>query len=947
MKKQLLLFLALTIYSSIFAQNLQWVKSFGDTGGEGSTAVTTDAAGNVYTTGWFGDTVDFDPSASTYTLTAINGKSVFISKFDGAGNFIWAKALLGNAQGEAIAVDALGNVYTSGYFYNTTDFDPGLGVFNLTSNGMEDIYVSKIDPLGNFIWAKSFGSSIADYVYGITLDANNNVLVTGTFRNTCDFDPGASSFNITSNGVADFFISKFDASGTFIWAKSIGDIGGDESRSICVDNSGDIFLTGSYTGTVDFDPGAAVFNLSAASSVATDLFILKLNSAGSLVWVKNLGAVNTQGMSIALDATGNIYTSGYFYNTVDFDPGPSIFNLIGIPGQMDVFILKLNSLGNFVWANQINGTATYVGDIDLDVSGNLYITGVFSNTVDFDPSGSVFNLSATGASQNIFISKLNSSGNFLWAGNCDGASFATAYSMEVDALNNIYITGLFDNTVDFNPNVGVFNLTSNGSHDAYILKLGAPCAITSSVVSQSNVNCFGLANGSVTVSVSGGAIPYTYSWSPNGGNSNIASGLSANTYTCFISDNLACSTTQTVIITEPSAITSSISSQANLLCNGFITGSVSIAANGGAGSYTYSWSPTGGTSSSITNQSAGTYTCIINDVNLCSKTQTVTITEPTAITSAISSQTNISCNAGNNGSALINATGGTGTLTFSWVPTGGNSALASSLTAGNYTCTIKDINNCVKQQTLTISQPNAITTSVSSQTNVSCFGGLNGAVSLSVSGGAGTYSYSWAPTGGNTSIANNISSGIYTCTISDINNCVKSTFVTITEPSVITASASSTPPSCIEVSDGTALLNVNGGVIPYSIIWSNGSTTTQNTNLSAGNYSVNITDANSCTYSLNVLIQDASLSCFIIPNGFSPNGDGINDTWEIAGINNYPNAQITVLNRWGQEMLNTNNYSTPWDGTFNGGLLPTSDYYYIINLNDGSKALTGTLTIKR
>ena len=94
MKKQLLLFLALTIYSSIFAQNLQWVKSFGDTGGEGSTAVTTDAAGNVYTTGWFGDTVDFDPSASTYTLTAINGKSVFISKFDGAGNFIWAKALL-------------------------------------------------------------------------------------------------------------------------------------------------------------------------------------------------------------------------------------------------------------------------------------------------------------------------------------------------------------------------------------------------------------------------------------------------------------------------------------------------------------------------------------------------------------------------------------------------------------------------------------------------------------------------------------------------------------------------------------------------------------------------------------------------------------------------------------------------------------------------------------
>ena len=474
----------------------------------------------------------------------------------------------------------------------------------------------------------------------------------------------------------------------------------------------------------------------------------------------------------------------------------------------------------------------------------------------------------------------------------------------------------------------------------------APAILTAAVSSQTNINCNSGNNGSALINATGGTGTLTFSWVPTGGISALASSLTAGSYTCIVKDINNCIKQQTVVITQPTAITTSISSQSNLICNGVNTGSVAIAATGGTGAYTYSWIPTGGISSNITNQFAGTYTCIIKDANLCSKTQSVSITEPTVITTAISSQTNINCNSGNNGSALINATGGTGTLTFSWVPTGGISALASSLTAGSYTCIVKDINNCIKQQTVTIIQPNAIT-AISSQTNVSCFGGVNGKGSLFVSGGSGTYSYTWAPIGGNASVSNYISFGTYTCTITDINNCVKSTLVTITQPSEIQVSINNTSPSCIEVSDGISLLNVSGGVTPYNIIWSNGNTTLQNSNLNAGTYSVNIIDANSCTYTVSTLVPNATESCFFVSNGFSPNGDGINDTWEILGINKYPGAQIIVLNRWGQEMLNTNNYSSPWDGSFKGVLLPTSDYYYIINLNNGSKPLTGTLTIKR
>src|SRR5262249_36288313 len=160
----------------------------------------------------------------------------------------------------SIAVDASGNVYTTGYFTGTADFDPDAGVFNLTAAGSFDIFVSKLSASGNFVWAKVMGGGSDDLGQSISVDASGNVCTTGYFTGTADFDPGAGVFNLTAAGYYDIFVSKLDASGNFAWAKAIGGTGGDEGYSIAIDSSGNVYTTGAFGGTVDFDPNAGVFN---------------------------------------------------------------------------------------------------------------------------------------------------------------------------------------------------------------------------------------------------------------------------------------------------------------------------------------------------------------------------------------------------------------------------------------------------------------------------------------------------------------------------------------------------------------------------------------------------------------------------------------------------------------------------------------------------------------
>ncbi len=337
--------------------NVTWTKQFGGTGGTANgCSITTDANGNVYTIGTFSLTVDFDPGPGVFNLTTEG--STFILKLDANGNFVWAKQIdIGTliGRGFLIAVDPANNVYTTGTFFGTVDFDPGPGVFNLSSI-LRSAYVSKLDAAGNFVWAKQIaGTSNTDEAssFAMALDASGNIYTTGSFIGNVDFDPGAGA-NILSANTENTFVSKLDASGNFIWVKQMGGTGTVEGMSIALDSIGGVYTTGYFTGIVDFDPGAGVFNLSATGN--DDIFISKLDAAGNFNWAKKMGgSAADEGLSIKADASGNNYTTGYFTDTLDFDAGTCLPKIIST-GDRDIFISKSDVAGNFLWTKQIGGS---------------------------------------------------------------------------------------------------------------------------------------------------------------------------------------------------------------------------------------------------------------------------------------------------------------------------------------------------------------------------------------------------------------------------------------------------------------------------------------------------------------------------------------------------------------------------------------------------------------
>jgi hypothetical protein len=694
MKKNLL-FLLLCIFlafnSPAQAPTFLWTKSLGSNYVDFGYSITTDASGNVYTTGGFFYTIDFNPGVGVYNLTSAGLWDIFITKLDSSGNFIWAREMGGSNDdaAQSIAVDDSGNVYTSGYFSGTVDFDPGAGVYNLTSAGSADMFILKLNSSGNFVWAKAMGGSGWDNAYSIASDASGNVYTTGVFQDTVDFDPGAAVVNVVSAGGSDIFISKLDAGGNFVWEKNIGGIDEESGSAIKVDGSGNIYITGAFRNGFDFDPGIGVYNMLSASG-DNDAFILKLDAAGNFAWARRIGGIYSEwGHSVDVDNSGNVYTAGEFERTVDFDPGAGIFNLTAAdPFYPDIFILKLNPTGDFVWAKAMGGTSSDIAySIDIDTTGNVFTTGSFMNTVDFDPGAGVFNLTSAG-SMDIFISKLDSSGNFMWAKGTGGTGEEKGWSLKLNAADNVFITGGFKSpTLIFNSDT----LNNIGNHDVFIAKLSnvvPTCSASGSIVN--NVTCFGGSDGSATVNSLTGTPPYTYAWQPSGQTVQTATNISAGTYTCNVTDSVGCNTSVTVTITQPSQLVASI--PATWFACYLSPVCIYPAVSGGVPPYFYQWN-NGDITDTTCVASSGVYVCIVYDSNGCTATATTTVTWLSQINSSFII-TNSSCSTCNDGSAIITANGGAPPYAYSWSTPVQTSQTATGLLPGNYTCCITDANGC-------------------------------------------------------------------------------------------------------------------------------------------------------------------------------------------------------------------------------------------------------------
>ena len=454
----------------------QWAKNFGGTSNQDhGNSVALNSSGTPHITGYFYDTADFDPGTGTVSLTSIHNTSVFVGRYTTTGNYSLAFATAdGNGGGDecyGTAVDASGNIYITGLVSGTVDMDPGPGTAYLTGSGQK-LYLAKYSAAGAHLWSFGISGTGTDIPYGIALDASGYPHITGFFQGTRDFDPGTGVAPLTSAGDYEIFIAKYDPSGNYVWAKSMGGTGGDSGFSIAVDGSGNVYATGYFSGTADFDPSTGTTNLTSAGS--GDIFLAKYNSSGVLQWARSMGASSSDvGNSVGVDGNGNPWITGYFNGTVDFDPGTGTANLTAA-GNTDIFLAKYNASGVYQWAGRIGGTNTDYGhSLAIDGSGNVFLTGHFKGTADFNPGTGTFYMSSSNVSYfDVFLSKYDNSGGFVWAKRFGSTLDDFGYAVALDGLGNPHITGYFQGIVDFDPSGGTWNLTSNGSSDIFLAKYG-------------------------------------------------------------------------------------------------------------------------------------------------------------------------------------------------------------------------------------------------------------------------------------------------------------------------------------------------------------------------------------------------------------------------------------------------------------------------------------------
>jgi hypothetical protein len=299
---------------------------------------------------------------------------------------------------------------------------------------------------------------------------------------------------------------------------------------------GNILSTGTFDGTSDFDPGIGIQNITSVAD--QDIYVWKLDASGNFIWAKTMGGMTKEGgVALTSDAQGNAFIGGFFTGTVDFDPGIGVNNHSSL-GNDDSFVLKLNSQGNLQWVNTMGGTGTDVtSSLALDANGALYSVGQFSGTVDFNAGPGTYTLSSSVI--NSFISKVDNQGNFKWTKQISGGQNA-ASSIAVDGNSNVYTTGYFFSSADFDPNTGVFNLTALGEEDIYIHKMSCGNVPEINVTSSNILLC----EGNTATIIASGAL--TYTWNTSGTNPLVVSPTVTTNYQVSGSDANGCKSSVTI-----------------------------------------------------------------------------------------------------------------------------------------------------------------------------------------------------------------------------------------------------------------------------------------------------------------------------------------------------------------------------------------------------------------
>lgn len=468
-----------------------------------------------------------------------------------------------------------------------------------------------------------------------------------------------------------------------------------------------------------------------------------------------------------------------------------------------------------------------------------------------------------------------------------------------------------------------------------------------STISGVNILCKYDETGSVDLTVTGGTAPYNYVWN-SGQTTQDLINVGAGDYSATITDANNCVALNEITLTEPQDSLSSELFVTDVKCNDGSDGEIQIVVAGGTTPYSYDWS-SGHTISTAVNLTYGYYSCLVTDNNGCTLTDSTLVNQPgpLVLNEVI---TPVTCNGLSDGIINITPSGGTLPYSFTWFNSDfGLSAQTEDLAgfpADTYQLEIIDSNNCFYEMFLELEQPDSL--KISYEYNlVSCFGGTDGNIDVTVTGGNPEYTFGWS-NGTTTEDQLNVPFGNYNLTVTDTKSCQDSIKVVLSQPEPITVNFETQKISCIDQNDGIAYAYPEGGNGGYLYDWSNGETESINSGLSNQEYSVLVTDILGCTGTNTIFIPIDSSFCVFPVNAFSPNGDDYNDTWVIDNMELYPNANIQIFNKWGENIHEQTGIYEAWNGTHNGNPMPSETYYYIINLNqEDRRSITGTITIIR
>ncbi|MBN2613961.1 MAG: gliding motility-associated C-terminal domain-containing protein [Bacteroidales bacterium] len=823
-----------------------------------------------------------------------------------------------NIEPKLSVIDNQDNTYILCVFFDTIT-----APLNIISKGLRDIVLIKIDKQGNLLWVNPIGSSGAEIAGGLTLDNQNNIYVSGVFRNICYFGQNDS---LTSTGNGDIFLAKYNNSGVLSWTRRIGITANLQASSdLIFDGNNRIIALGYFIDSLVLGYDIAELDTFKGSSINTN-FIASLDLDGNPIWSKIIFGTNTVSRILkARISPDGYYFGGHFQGDLYFD----VDTLINYPpsNNYDAFIYKTDFDGNGLWVRRIQGQNTEnFRTIANDEFDNVYLLGNYnSNTIYVDSTETITKSYTRSASTNYdtYIAKYNRSGILQWFLR-KGGTGRDIYNDFVLRNNIIYATGYFAGELIFNEDTLRTSSTSN--EDAFLAafnEIGDPIA----GVSVEGLGDYQDAGTIVNMDASSRAYVSGYYKSPQ-----IQIGDSI-----YTSNTAGKSDLFFAIYEHP--LRAVITDERQVTCNGLSNGMLTATPYFGTPPYSYSWSHNTGLNNPIAEGlAAAHYTVTITDGTGKTASVTGTVSQPAPLL-INGNPVNPSCYNYNNGEIDISPSGGTLPYDFTWTSPNGSGLLPDSadqkgLNRGTYILTLTDNNLCTETDTFVLTQPAPITfggTIITENTGGDTL--PNGEIDLYVSGGTSTYLYAWTYPSGSSASAEDIDSlpgGTYTIEITDAQGCESDTSLVVPDESMLIAQIKSkTDVTCNGYNDGSATVEVFNGIPPYDYVWSDGFTSSDNPNSTLTRtglaplvveYTVTVTDNESKATTAKVKISEpATLGTLVNATPLRCKQD---------------NSGVISLNVSGGTLP----YSYSWLGP--GGYTSTSED--LVNIASGNYAITVT-----